>query len=157
MMAEAGAVVMEGAGHGSGTLLPTTVHFEKGIERLFAVEYDDVTEQMRQSYREPVNAVEQAAYGVAILLAQELLGVVVVQQGLIGDGIDYWLGSGEGDYPFQNTARLEVSGTRSSDRTELRERVREKLKQMAPTDDMGPGYVAVIAFGLPAAEVVKKQ
>jgi len=46
---------------------------------------------------------------------------------------------------------LEVSGILSGTDTQIAARVKQKKKQMNPSDDLGRGIVAVIEFGKPLA------
>lgn len=56
--------------------------------------------------------------------------------------------------PFQNKARLEVSGIRNGDQKIIKARVREKLTQTEVSDKTRlPAYVVVVEFGRPVAEV----
>jgi hypothetical protein len=70
------------------------------------------TDQMRRSWADLQEATELAATGIAILLILELTNYTIVQRSQKGTGIDYWLGdrSASTSLPFQNLARLEVSG-----------------------------------------------
>lgn len=77
----------------------------------------------------------------------------MTQRSRKGTGFDYWLGD-EADMPFQNKARLEVSGIRNGDQKIIKARVREKLTQTEVSDKTRlPAYVVVVEFGRPVAEV----
>ena len=63
--------------------------------------------------------------------------------------------------PFQNKARLEVSGILSVEGSDIdveravAKRVREKLKQTQSSSGPLPAYVVVVEFGSPLGEVQK--
>jgi hypothetical protein len=70
-------------------------------------------------------------------------------------GFDYWMGD-ESAIPFQSKARLEISGIRRGDDSDIKARVRQKLKQTNQSDGLLPAYVIVVEFGSPLAEVRRK-
>ena len=113
---------------------------------------------MRRCWNDLEYATEQAAYGVALLLIQQLTDFAVVERSRKGTGFDYWLGTGSelGKQPFSKTARLEVSGIRQGNRQQIRTRVKLKMAQISPTDNLAPAYIAVIEFSQPLAQVVKR-
>ena len=100
---------------------------------------------------------EQAAYGIAFLVIQELTDYTVIERSRRGTGFDYWLGKkGEtNELPFQNAVRLEVSGIRKGDDSRVKARVKLKVEQVSPTDDI-PAYIVVVEFSNPLAFIVKK-
>jgi len=56
--------------------------------------------------------------------------------------------------PFENKARLEVSGIRNGDQKVVTARVRAKLMQTEVSDETRlPAYIVVVEFGHPVAEV----
>lgn len=62
----------------------------------------------------------------------------------------------DSDTLFQRKARLEVSGIRKGSEAIIQSRVNMKLKQIAPSDSVAPGYVAVVEFGTPKTRIVEK-
>ncbi len=73
-----------------------------------------------------------------------------------GFGFDFWIGSAnDASTLFQRKARLEVSGIRKGTKSTIQSRVNMKLKQIAPSDAVAPGYVAVVEFGTPRSRVVQ--
>jgi hypothetical protein len=103
-------------------------------------------------------ATEYGAYGIAILLIEQLTGYTVIEQANIGSGIDYWLGHGVGDLnqPFRRAARLEVSGIRRGNIRRIEARVKQKSKQTELSADRLPAFIVVVEFGKPRAEVVQR-
>jgi hypothetical protein len=84
--------------------------------------------------------------------------MVVVERSVKGTGFDYWLGNKDYDgLPFQKgTSRLEVSGILTGTKTQIDSRIKQKKDQIAPTDHIARGYVAVVEFGIPVARVEVK-
>ena len=72
-----------------------------------------------------------------------------------GTGFDYWLGE-ESENTMQRKARLEVSGIRNDTASVVHARVRRKIDQISPsalTYPGMPGFVIVVEFGTPLAQV----
>jgi hypothetical protein len=151
-LAEAAAVCLEDQGHRTWARLIVIGEYEVSFRIIWPV----VTDQMIRCYNDPEEATENGACGIAILLVQELAGLVVVERSRKGTGFDYWLGSEEG-YPFQNQARLEVSGIRAGSAPDIKARVKQKLQQTQQSDALLlPAYVVVVEFSRPIAEVTKR-
>lgn len=103
---------------------------------------------------------ENAATAIAFFLISELTEYTIIEESLIGTGIDYWLGYDESHALYDEDnfmrARLEVSGIRSG-HVHLEGRVRAKLNQTSSSDYTRlPAYVVVAEFGSPIAVLVKK-
>lgn len=113
---------------------------------------------MQRCWNEEEYATEQAAYGIALMVIQRLTNFTVVERARRGTGFDYWLGTSTEsiETPFQKSVRLEVSGIRRGDQRQIRSRVKLKLEQVKPTDDLAPAYIAVIEFSQPSAWVVER-
>lgn len=151
MLAEAAAVCLEDRNHKARALLEGTGLMN---ESRF-VEWDPTDERCRRSHADMQEATEHGACGVAILITHEFTGKVVVERSKKGTGFDYRLGEPEAPediLPFSaDLTRLEVSGILSGTDTQIAARVKQKKKQMNPSDDLGRGIVAVIEFGKPLA------
>ena len=121
---------------------------------------DEVDDTMRRFNADREVATEYGAYGIAALVMPFLTNLTVIERSVKGRGFgfDFWLGDVETKEPgvFQRKARLEVSGIRQGSASNVRARVKVKLKQISPSDEVAPGYVAVIEFGMPQALVVEK-
>ncbi len=148
MLAEAAAVCLEDRRH------PIGVRLERhGLMReALHVEWPPIDDQVRRCHADMQEATERGACGIAILVAREATGLVVIERSKRGTGFDYWLG--EKDYeglPFAGTRRLEVSGMLTGTRRQVAARIKQKKEQMRPTDSMAPGFVAVVEFGRPIA------
>lgn len=117
----------------------------------------EITEQVKRSWNDTQEMTEYGACGVAILLVLKLTEYTVIERSHKGTGFDYWLGDKDSEIPFQNSARLEISGILKGNKKLLQTRVRQKLKQTLPTDASNlPAFVVVVEFGEPRAAVVKK-
>lgn len=151
-LAEAGAVCLESQGHAQGQrLLVQGRH-----KRSYPLSWPAVTEQIRRCLNDPEVATEHGAVGIAILLVKKVLGYSAIQRSRKGTGFDYWLGDGSG-MPFQNKARLEVSGIRSGDDATVRSRVNQKRRQTDPSDGTRlPAHVVVVEFSRPIAQMEEK-
>jgi len=152
-LAEAAAVCLEDRNHQTGVCLQRAGLMTEDLH----VEWLPVDDQNRRCYADMQEATERGACGVAILVVKEVTGMVVVERSKKGTGFDYWLGSEDYDgLPFQGTSRLEVSGILTGTNTQIDARLKQKKDQIAPTDHIAPGYVAVVEFGKPVACVEAK-
>jgi hypothetical protein len=151
VMAEAGSVCLEGEGHGEEVAMRVDGAFDQELllRRL------EVSDQMRRSYVFETTTTEQGACGVAILVLSKLTPFTVIQEAFRGTRFDYWLGQPD-RLLFQDAVPLEVSGLRRADESEIRERVRQKLAQLARSPVRGPGFVAVVEFSRPLARIVRR-
>ena len=151
-LAEAAGVCLESQGHVQLTLIVIRGH----INIQLSLAWPQITDQTRRTWNDSQEATEYGATGVGVLLARQELGYLAVERSEKGTGIDYWLGVEPEALPLQRKARLEVSGIRHGDDRDVRARVREKLRQTHPSDDLLPVFVVVVEFGTPLAEVQKK-
>ncbi|QDU42270.1 hypothetical protein Mal52_07260 [Symmachiella dynata] len=154
MHAEAAAVCLEHNEHAQGVSL-----LVKGDSQIFPLSWPKVTHQMLRAYADLQDATEMGACGIAILLIMEMTDLTVVERSWKGTGFDYWLGrSDEHDgLPFQNRARLEVSGLLDGSDSRLTSRVRQKLEQTKISDSTRlPAFVIVVDFGPPKAQLEER-
>lgn len=142
-MADAAALCLNDAGHRSGVSL----HVVGAQPDRYRLQWAEVTQQMRDSY-DVEEATEYGACGVAILLlcAQTAW---TVRRAFRGGGFDYWLGIHDENRPFQNLARLEISGIRQGDESRIRVRLREKREQTEVSNGTIPVYIVVVEFSRP--------
>lgn len=147
---EAGAVCFEDQGHPSGV----EIEVQGSFEGKFNVVWPEVTDQVKRCWNDLEVTTENGAYGVAFLLTRFFTGFTVIERSRKGTGFDYWLGH-EDDLPFQNKARLEVSGIRNGDEKEIKSRVNLKLKQVQRTAGL-PVYVAIIEFSNPTSRMIER-
>jgi hypothetical protein len=151
VQAECAAVCLNEHKHGQEVDL--SVGYTK--PRTYRLRRQPVTQQMQQTHNDLDDAVEFAACGVAILLVRDLTGLTVIERSWKGTGFDYWMGEGtESGLPFQNMARLEVSGIRRGTPGQIATRVQKKKAQTKRSDATGyKAYAIVVEFSRPHAEV----
>lgn len=153
--AEAAAVCLEERRHRE----PVQLIVRKAEDGQHFLRWPDVTDAMRRAYNDLERATELGAYGIAILLVREIVGLTVIRQSRKGTGFDYWLGQDDGEkgLVFQRAARLEVSGILVGTDSQFATRLKQKLKQTEASDKTGlPAYAVVVEFGRPQAEVAKR-
>lgn len=111
--------------------------------------------QALATYRDTDVAAENGAYAVAIAVLNQVHGYKVIERSAKGPGFDFWVGTSSDGLPFQNKARLEVSGIFEG-QSRVNARLKSKLNQMAPSDGSGNGYAVVAEFGHPTVAVGKR-
>lgn len=155
-IAEAGAICLTGEAHAPGVILEVEGEFSTR----FQLDWQPVTEQARRCWSDEGYTTEQAAYGIAFLLILQLTDLTVIERSRKGTGFDYWLGSQDSTatLPFQRMARLEVSGIRKGNRSQINARVKQKIEQTGASDAEGlPAYIIVVEFSRPISVVRPKQ
>jgi len=150
-LAQAGGVCLESQEHSQGKHLEVKGDY---INR-YQLVWSEITEQAIRCWNDPEVATEHGAVGIAVLLAKKEIGFSVIERSRKGTGFDYWLGE-DSSYPFQNKARLEISGIRAGNDSSIRSRVNQKIKQTDKSDGVLPAYVIVVEFSQPLAEMRKK-
>lgn len=148
-LAQAGAVCLESESHAPGVDLAVT----GTVAGTHPLHWETPDDQARRSWINEIDATENGAAGVAILLARRLLDLVVISRARHGTGFDYWLGGDAAEPPMEGSVRLEVSGVRTGSSSDVARRVRQKLDQMRRGDATVPGYAIVVEFGRPMAKV----
>jgi hypothetical protein len=106
--AEAAALCLDNQGHPASVAL--YVRKQKGS---FQLVRQAVSKQMKQAYLDMIRTTELGACGIALLLVIQITGKTAIKQSRRGTGFDYWIGSPDqtgAALPFQDSARLEVSG-----------------------------------------------
>jgi hypothetical protein len=88
-----------------------------------------LSQQQSCSWADEQEMTEFGACGVAILLMLELTGLAVVRRARKGTGVDYWLAPSDAAIPFQDAARLEVSGILNGGQSDIKARVSKKMRQ----------------------------
>ncbi len=153
-LAEACAVCLNDQDYDQGVELKIQGEFTT----VFRLYWQEVNDQMLRCWNDSEYTTEQAAYGIAFLVIQELTDYTVIERSRRGTGFDYWLGkkSENDELPFQRTVRLEVSGIRKGDKNRVKARVKQKLEQVSPTDGALPAYIVVVEFSNPLAFIAKK-
>ena len=155
MLSEAAIVCLEDQSHSSGVLMNLLGIYDN-IRCL--IEWNNGTDQMRRCYNDKQFATENGAYGIAILLIQEIMDLTALQRSRKGTGFDWWVGGkDQNDAPFQNSARLEVSGILNGTHSDISGRVRQKIRQTTLSDGTSlPAIIIVVEFGMPCSRVELK-
>ena len=155
VLAEAATVCLEEEQHTSGVAMKVTGTHELSV----SLAWSCATEQQRRNWADPREATEYGAIACAILVARKLTGLQVTGQARKGTGFDWWLGA-EPDAagPFQNLARMEVSGIRKGDEAAIRMRVNQKQQQTTQSDATTslPAWAVVVEFGGPQTRAVQR-
>lgn len=151
-IAQAAAVALDEQHHRS----PTDLHVFGDFHDRYNLAWPPVNDQMRRCWNDREETTEQGAYAVAIPLVQKLTGLAVLERSRKGTRFDYWLGPAA-ELPFQEKARLEVSGIRNGSRSDVDGRANEKLRQIGRSTVSLPGYVIVVEFGAPLAKVLNHE
>ena len=150
-LAEAGGVCLESQGHVAGVQL----RVRGFVNSIYRLNWPPINKQSQRTWNDPEEATEYGATGVAVLLAKKTTGYAALERSRKGTGFDYWMGD-ESAEPFQDKARLEISGIRKGNDSDIKRRVRQKLNQTARSGGSLPAYAIVVEFGKPLAEVQKK-
>lgn len=149
--AQAGTVCLDNRGHNSPTKLRVS-----GIKsEAFRLSWPYPSTRDVRCWNDLQDATEFGAYALAFLLVKKLTRFTAIERSRKGTGFDYWLGKNVGP-PFQKKARLEVSGILSGTDSQVSTRVKEKLRQTAPSAGRLPAFVVVAEFGQPASQVVRQ-
>lgn len=148
-MADAAAVCLADRGHGNEVILRVS----GDLRGSYLLHRPDVTDRLRGTY-DPDEATELGACAIAILVMRDQTGLTV-QRAFKGEGFDYWLGTVDEERPFQQMARLEVSGIRRGDRRRVAARLKEKLERVRSSEEALTAYVVVVEFSTPQARVGK--
>ncbi len=115
----------------------------------------EVTNQMQLCWNDEQVTTEHGAYGVAFLIIRDLTEFTIIERARKGPGFDYWLGY-EDELPFQNKAKLEVSGIRNGVESDIKIRVKQKKKQTEKAGKSLPIYIIVVEFSRPIAQMEQK-
>lgn len=151
-LAEAGGVCLESQGHNVGVQL----HVRGFFKSIFNLNWPPINEQSRRTWNDPEVATEHGAMGIAVLLAKKVTGYAVLERSRKGTGFDYWVGD-KSTEPFQDKARLEISGIRKGTESDVKSRVRQKLKQTTRSASTLPAFAIVVEFSKPLTEVRKNE
>jgi|CXWL01.1.fsa_nt_gi hypothetical protein len=152
-LSEASATCLVSQNHGVGVEM-NILGSQKAQFKIFW--NNQVQSQAFASWNDEQELTEYGACGIAIMLVLELTGYTVIQRAKKGTGVDYWLGYKESNTPFENSARLEVSGILKGGEKEVKGRVKKKIKQTEPSDGLLPAFVVVVEFSKPLSHLVQK-
>jgi hypothetical protein len=150
-IAQAAGICLEREGHKQGAPMSVGgLHIAR-----FACAWNPCDERMRRCWNDPEHATEHGAIAFAVLLVDRLMDLKVTVQSRKKTGFDYWVGT-DGNYLFQNKARLEISGIGHGTAAQINQRVRDKLKQTEQSTSTGfEAIVVVVEFGSPQSVIAR--
>lgn len=111
----------------------------------------------RSGYREEKKITEHAAEAISFFLTRHFTKFTVIEEAIIGTGVDYWLGYDEGHelYNAKNflQARLEISGiNKETSSNNLEQRIKQKEKQSKKSRGSNlPAFISIVEFSSPKA------
>ncbi len=154
--AEASVVCLDNQGHKSGVTFEVFGYINQNIILSWETE---VTPQIKDTWNDLQDATEDGASYLAILIIYHFTPYKVIKRSAKRTGFDYWLGEKEDEqYPFQNKARLEISGIlQENKKNPINRRADVKLIQTKQSDNLNlPAYIVIVEFSKPQSQVVKK-
>ena len=123
-----------------------------------ALTWDDYfDEQIDRAWNDQDVATEYGAVCISAMLVRECTDYTIIERSRKGTGFDYWLGY-DNIIPFQNSARLEISGIFiETEQNNVEKRFQKKKKQTNQSDDTRlPAYISIVEFSKPRAIFAKK-
>jgi hypothetical protein len=155
-LCDAASVCLENRAHTSGVVMAVTGG-ALAVDQVTVI-WPDTSDQMRRCYGDLQFATEFGAYGVAVLLIEQLTELTVYERSRKGTGFDYWLAPKGSSAPlFQDKRRLEASGLLDGDESDIKSRLKQKQTQMAHGGIPLVGYGIVVHFGRPESRVSKES
>ena len=144
-LAEAASVCLDSHSH------PVEIPFS--VEGVIAESYEltrlTTDALSAASFADMQETVEYGAMGIAVALLHDQKGWKV-KRSWKGTGFDYWVGAEGDSQPFQDLARLEVSGSLKGTHIDLQTRLKQKLDQTNVSAGLGlPAYAVVVGFSDP--------
>ena len=117
-----------------------------------------LTQQVKDMHNDLMEETEYGAYCIAFLIIHHLTDYKIIRRSKRKTGFDYWLGEKTSDYPFEDLARLEVSGILKGKMTDVAQRIKIKKEQIKQSDGSQlPAYIIVTEFGQPISKIIFKQ
>ena len=119
---------------------------------------DYFDEQIDKARKDQEDETELGAVCISAMLVKECTEYTIIERARKNGGFDYWLGY-ENEIPFQNSARLEISGIfKETEQNSVDKRLRIKNKQTGQSDKSRlPAYISIVEFSNPRAIFSKKQ
>jgi len=128
------------------------------IEADFRLIWEKTDASVYASWANLEEAVEEAAYAIAILTVWSTTAYTVISQSEKGSGVDFWCGEKQADFPFQNKMRVEVSGILRGSMGRINTRIKEKIIQAkAGFESPVPFIIIVTEFSRPLVKTAKND
>ncbi|NJL22022.1 MAG: hypothetical protein HC895_16335 [Leptolyngbyaceae cyanobacterium SM1_3_5] len=119
------------------------------MQSIARVEWEKTDERTKAAWANADDATRDGAYALAIAATELLKGMVAVRRAETRTGADYYIAPvGQDVEDLENCWRLEVSGVsgNSSDKSEIKSRLRKKIEQARQGNSNLPALAAVIGF-----------
>lgn len=112
-----------------------------------AVEWELPSESLKAAWGNDIDAVEWAAYGLALAGMELTRGLVAVSRAETRSGADYYLDTPTNDvHDLESAKRLEVSGVGIGSESAIQSRLKRKLMQTARGASDLPAVASVVGF-----------
>lgn len=116
----------------------------------------EYSERMNRAYADQEEVTELGAVCLSILVALANTPYTVISRSRKKTGIDYWLAYKDSKFPFENAARLEISGIFDNPRN-VQPRLNKKIVQTCQSDATHlPVYISIVEFREPSTTIIKK-
>lgn len=153
-LAEASGFCLQLNTHSPGTIISIEGFINQNSKLIWK---ENTDQQLTNSYADEKEAVEFGACGIAIAIIEKLTSYTVIRRSWIGTGFDYWLGEKDSDLPFDEKARLEISGIMHGSNDDIRHRANIKINQTRQSDNLKlPAIIVITEFSRPASYLVKR-
>ena len=111
------------------------------------VEWPPTDPRIRASWENEIDATEEGAYAFILAAVELLEGLIAIGRAETKTGADFYVAPPGTEYgDFENSIRLEVSGTDLGNSSRLATLLREKLDQVKRGDSNLPAMAGVLGF-----------
>lgn len=111
------------------------------------INWQPADENCRRAWANIIDTTENGAYGVALAAVEMMRGMVAISRAETLTGADFYIAPISESYEdLEDCFRLEVSGTDSDRLSDVRARLRQKLKQTQNGNSDLPAIALVIGF-----------
>ena len=152
-LGEASAYCLTLKNHTSGVEMSVKGNIEKVSQVFWS---NEINKQTLRAWNDTQELTEYGATGIAVLLIQEMTEFTVLRRAIKGEGVDYWLGYKTDKEPFQDVARLEISGILEGNDSKIKARLKQKSEQTNPAKSKLPTYIIIVEFSEPVSYLEKK-
>lgn len=153
--AEACAAALASQEHSSGVTVQLEGEFREKVQVIWKGKSKKI------GVNDPRDLAEFGAIALAFCIVTQFSEYDVIEQSVIGNGFDYWLGYKE-TAPNHNpdnflNARLEVSGILKGNNRDVTARLRQKIRQTGISDYMNiPALIVIVEFSAPFSVIFVK-
>ena len=116
-------------------------------EQCRLLNFDDADKALQRAYANDIDATENGACGVALVVLEAVTGLVASGRAETLTGADYYvMPPGAAFDDLENSIRLEVSGVDGGTSADVRRRLREKIAQTKKGQSNLPAIASVVGF-----------